>query len=285
MITRRRIYRISLPFLAVFLLSTATASAFGQGLPGLERELNAVLSRMPSIGGIFESEMPGITRPDAPLVFTPIFGGELRVRPIFIDFSGTLKNTETNEELSLLDDLGFVEQGILVETMARIKISRLSLRVHNDGYLRTFRGEPGRLDWPEWRVGADLDLIDTRPFRFGVNMDFYWDQPSFSAQTPAGVSVGIGSPRPATWGGHVLLNCGNPCAIRYTVEARGRLSLREGSRIDEVEAAAGLMTPEMVIGNVAIRGGYRRTWLKLEASSREVRIHWSGVFGELVFWY
>lgn len=273
-------------FLLVVLVACAGVEVAGaQELPGLEREFASLFSRIPSLSGILEGEMPGITRPDAPMILPPIFRAEFRVRPLFINFSGDVSNGATGQSLSLLDDLGHIENAVVIESMARLKVSRFSLRAHVDSYMRTFRGGTGRFDWPEWRVGGDLDLIDTPNFRFGLNMDFYWDQPSFNFGNVGFGPVSIPGPRPSTWGLHAVLDLGDPRSIRYSLETRGRLSMRTGSRIDEVEAALGLMSPETVFGSVLLRGGYRHTWLEInwEGSQVEVQVQWSGVFADLSY--
>ncbi len=219
------------------------------------------------------------------MILPPIFRGEARVRAYFTGFSGNLKNENTGLSVSLVDDLGHVDSATILETMLKLKISRLSARVHCDSYLRTFRGGNGRFDWPEWRVGADLDLIDTPQFRFGINMDYYWNQPEFSAKSDEIDSVGFSGPKPVTWGLHATLDRGDPRTLRWNVEGRGRLSLRTGSRLDELEGALGVLSPETAFGTVLLRGGYRHSWLEFGADPWKVKTQWSGVFVDLSYRY
>ena len=112
-------------------------------------------------------------------------------------------------------------------------------------------------------------------------MDFYWDRPEFTfGQIGFGPLI-IRGPKPSTWGLHAALDLGDIRSFRYSLETRGRLSVRTGSRIDELEAAAGLITPETVVGSMLLRGGYRHSWLEMSWEPHTVRVQWSGVFAEL----
>ena len=136
---RTRCFSAFFPLL-VLLACTSADIAGAQELPGLEREFASLFSRLPSLSQILEGELPGISEPNAPLIFPPIFRAEVRVRPIFINFTGEVTDDDTGESLNLLDDLGHIENAPVLETMARLKLTRFSLRIHNDSYMRTFRG-------------------------------------------------------------------------------------------------------------------------------------------------
>ncbi len=232
-----------------------------------------------------EWDMPGLTDACNPFLYTPVLRGEMRVRPVFIGFSGQFEDTVSGQSFDLVDQLGYVNQGTLVETMVRGQLARFSARLHYDAYLRTFRGAGTRLDWPEFRVGADLDLVYSEPLRAGLDMDFYPARPLFSySGGPLGTGS-IESPRPATWGVHLVYNPADGTTMSPSVEARGRFSLRTGTRIREWEIAAGFKAPWTVLGTFGLRGGYRDTRIEMHAQDLMVNVHWQGVFGEIVTFY
>lgn len=229
--------------------------------------------------------MPGIMNPCTPYIAPPILRGEVRFRPIFIGLEGTVQDTETGVSRDFLKELGYVNQGILFETMVRAQIGRVSLRAHYDSYIRTFRGSDSRLDWPEFRLGGELDLWYTEPIRFGFDMDFYATRPSFKLDDPVLGRIFIESPRPATVGAHIALNPVSIGRLSVSMEGRARRCIRTGTRINEYEIAAGLKTPETVLGTVALRGGFRYSDIGLEYDIHRVDAKWSGFFGELVYQY
>ena len=223
--------------------------------------------------------------PCTPYVAPPILRGEVRFRPIFIGLEGKVEDSTTGFSRDFLKELGYVNQGILFEYMARAQIGRVSLRAHYDSYIRTFRGHNSRLDWPEFHLGGDLDLMYTEPIRLGLDMDFYVARPEFRLEDPVLGAINIAAPRPATVGGHIVLNPVSIGRLSVSMEVRARRSIRTGTRINEYEIAAGLKTPETVLGTVALRGGFRYSDIGLEHENIHVDVQWKGGFGELVYYY
>ncbi|MEW6350649.1 MAG: hypothetical protein AB1646_16430 [Thermodesulfobacteriota bacterium] len=239
----------------------------------------------PASTGPLDKEMPGISNKYSPLVFPPIFRAETRVRSVFTKLSGTVRNTSTDFSRSLVGDLGYEDQGIVVEFMARAQASRLSLRAHYDMYLRTYRGTVGTYDWPGFRVGAEVDLVSSASTRFGVDMDFYTSRPSFGpVVTDVGSAIIVG-PRPVTAGVYLCYNPADCGTVGWSLEARARRSTRTGTRINELELAVGLKSPEMVLGTVSVRGGIRYTDMSLVSDPFEANVQWLGIFADLVYLY
>jgi hypothetical protein len=116
-------------------------------------------------------------------------------------------------------------------------------------------------------------------------MDFYATRPSFTLDDPVLGVVNIEAPRPATVGAHIALNPVSIGRLSVSMEGRARRSIRTGTRINEYEIAAGLKTPETVLGTVALRGGFRYSDIGLEQNNHQVDVKWSGFFGELVYHY
>jgi hypothetical protein len=236
-----------------------------------------------------EADMPGLVDKRVPFVFPPKFHAEARVRALFIKFSGGVTDETKDQTFDFVGDLGYVEQGTVVESMVRLQFGRLSIRGVYDAYLRTFRGAGGRFDWPGFHYGFDFDLYKNSSTRFGLDMDFYRERPAFVVNRPPGlipaISITVEAPRPATAGVYFVTNPINLGSVSCSFETRARRSLRTGSKIDEVEVATGLLTPQTVLGVVGLRGGYRYTNLELQHDQFVVEARWSGVFGELVCYY
>jgi hypothetical protein len=238
-----------------------------------------------------EGDMPGMVDKRVPFVCTPRFGAEARARALFMKLSGGVTDETTDQTFDFVGDLGYEEQGIIIQSMVRLQFSRLSLRAVYDAYLRTFRGggAGGRLDWPEFYYGFDFDFYNTPSVRFGLDMDFYPNRPTFAVGQLPGIvparSVTIVAPRPATIGLHLVWNPINCGSLQWSFETRARRSIRSGSKLDEIEAAAGLLTPHTVLGEVGLRGGYRYSSLELGGEQFVAKPRWSAWFVEAVYYY
>jgi hypothetical protein len=254
-------------------------------LPPLPNPFAGLPSPRQVIAGLMECDMPGMADCNSMFVFPPVLRGELRARPLFIGLSGTVENTITGQQLDLVDDLGYVNQGILTEWMGRAQFGRFSARVHFDMYMRTFRGTRSRLDWPDFHAGFDFDLISRPAMRVGLNMDFYPERPDFFLNASPIGTVRAAFPKPSTAGFHVVLMPKTLGSLSGMLETRGRRSLRTGTRLDELEFAMGLTTPETVLGTVALRAGWRYSHIFLGTDSYDINIDWSAYFGELVYYY
>lgn len=274
--------------LGACLLIQASAPATAQMCIGYD-PFSSIIPGVETLRKTLEEDIPGLVDRRLPFVFLPHLRAEARVRPLFINLSGGLTDNTTGQTFDFLGDLGYEEQAVIIQSMVRLQLSRLSVRGVYDAYLRTLRGNGGRFDWPGFYYGVDLDLYSTPCVRFGLDMDFYPDPPTFSlGQVPGstpGTSVAIVAPRPATWGLHFVWNPIDWGTLSWSFETRARRSLRTGSKIDEVEVAAGILSPHTIGGIVGVRGGYRYTSLELDQDQFDLKARWSAVFGELVYYY
>lgn len=274
----RRRHRLPLLFtllfvLPAFFLGTARAQSilpFAEGPSPLE----ALAPRAPNF---FD--------PSTWFVFLPAFRGEAKVKPLFIYLSGDVQDTRTGSTYRSADVLGMPKHLVVVETMLRGQISPFSFRVHYDAYLNQFRGSRAKLDWPEWRLGMDFDLIDRGAIRLGLNLDVCPQHPEAGISPPQIGNFEYTFPRPVTGGIHCIWNPMDVSGMSLSLEARARRSLRTGTRIDEIDLAAGIKSAGTILGRVAVRGGWRYTMIGLDTSDYEIRSRWSSVFGELVYYY
>lgn len=268
---------------ALVILAAASASA--------ETPCQATSSywtRIPSfIGKILDYNIPGIANPFSPLVSPPCFRGEVKARPIFeIITEQTLTDPKLETSLDLEKDLGFDNRFTIIEVMVRAQAASLSIRAHYESPLSTSKTALGHLDWPPFRTGLDLDLVSSRSWRFGINADVYWESPEFGGIVPIGGNRLITWNRPVTAGIHAAFNPPGWGGLAPSFDSRARWPLTDSSRVTEFEVAGGLSTPQTVLGSTAIRGGWRYTRIELRNSDpAELDITWSGIFGELVYFY
>jgi hypothetical protein len=173
----------------------------------------------------------------------------------------------------------------VVESMARSQLGRLSFRIHHDHYISGFKGDHIRVDWPLWRLGADFDIVNRPGLRFGLNLDWNPFYPTIQfSDLPLG-TYNLTSDQPVSAGVHAVYNGLNFWGISPSAEGRCRVALSERSKINEVEVAGGLKGPETVGGALALRGGWRYSWLTLSDRAYVADMGWSALFGELVYLY
>lgn len=269
-------------------------AVFGMPTPGaaqpwlmLAGPTARLLSSMPIVGNMLNSDFPGIANPRMPFVFPPMFRGEIKARAIYLfpqkqEFS----NPELGFATDLESDLGFNDEGGVIELMARAQIGRFSVRAQYDEWLETFKSANGHLNWPVYRMGLDVDLYNNAAFRFGVNCDINWDEPILSAAVPNQRTFSIEWDRPMTAGLYVSYNPFGYGSIALSLDSRVRWPISANSRITEFEIAGGLKGPTTVTGASALRGGWRYTSIELRKGNNfELDIVWSGIFAEYVYMY
>jgi len=266
-------------------LLTGSGPARAQGMPGLAGPLSSIGSLFSGLRSAVEGDMPGLTNPAAPVVFTPAFRGEVRGRPLYVSLSGTVTSEATGQSIVLGRDVSMLTDVVVFETMARAQLGRLSFRIQNDCYITGFLGENIRLDWPIWLLGADFDIVNRPALRVGVNADWSPFLPSLSfSDIPLG-TYKLRTEQPVSAGLHATFNGLDLWGLSPSLETRFGLALTKKSKWDEVEVAAGLKGPETVLGSMALRGGWRGSWLKMTDKAFTADITWSGLFGELVYYY
>jgi hypothetical protein len=276
MLTLRKLWPLLTTFAltASFLISSRDAAFAQIPFPGW-------FAPGPPVVRALEGELPGVANRVSPFLFPPVFKAEVRVRPILIGIDGEVENRDTGALLDVRSDLGYEDWGAVVEGMVRAQLSRLSLRVHKEIYLKTFEGTISRFDWPEVRLGMDLDLVDSYRFRLGLNMDYYLNKPRFSlGSSPMGSFV-ADWPQPLTAGAHIRFNTPDLGVISGSFEGRYSTSLLTEVRMHEVDAALGLATPQTVLGTVGLRAGWRYTIMEYSIPKWQTDLKWSGIFLEL----
>ena len=187
--------------------------------------------------------------------------------------------------------------------MLRVQLSRLSGRLNyeirdfdGNAPFQNVAGQPGagaRFTYTGIRLGADLDIFQRNRSRFGVDMDFDLYSPNFteSIQTQGGKS--ITGPAAVTIGIHGVYN---PVfcfwGVSTMLEGRVRWPISD-TKVTDWELSAGFVSPETMLGTMALKGGYRRTRVQFKDSqlfqntgaSTDFDITMGGVFGELVYYY
>lgn len=271
-----------LPVLAFSIFAWAL---IGQGITQAQDPFSTLIPQVPMIRDTIESDFPGATIPGYPFLHTPRLGAELRVTPIFYNVvEAKFLAPDDGLALDLTKNLGFVDQATLIQFWGRIQLNRLSVRAYYDAYLRTFRGA-GYFSWPDAGFGVDLDLIQRRNIKFGVDMDMSWQRPTLSVASPVFGDFFLEGPRPVTFGVHGWYNPEGIPVISPVVELRYRWPIRSGTKIYEFEVAAGFKLPRTVLGDSALRAGWRRSQTEFDFDGRKADVTLSGVFGEYVFYY
>jgi hypothetical protein len=269
----------------VLLLFLVPECSNAQMWSGINNPLGLVSSCLPALGNK-TSHQTESSLAWLPFTFVPAFGGELRARGMLVSLEqGKFVNNNTGISLNFVNDLGFEKQGFLVETMARTQLKRFGLRAHYDAYSKDLIGKKGQLQWPEWRFGGDLDLMDYAGIRFGFNVDMLWKQPTFSYSLPTGVNELIVWPRPITVGVHAAYNPSDCESISPSVEIRYRYPAVTGSLVKELEIAVGAKTPRSSRGTSGLRGGWRHTSMEFDVGERQLNVTWSAFFAEYVCFF
>lgn len=273
-------------FCLLVCLSTLTLSGVvrAQTCVGPWDPVASWVPRLPYVAQALEQDAPGVTNASYGYTHPPRFRGEGRLAGVYSQLrSGTL--TDSTGSYAFKKDLGFPEKMGQIETMARTQFGRYSLRYNYTYYLRSYQGSWATFQPSEFRVGADMDLIQTNSFRLGLNADINWKGSRLTYTVPNSASVDITFQRPATYGVHVVYNPIAPATVSTSLELRGRFPWTDSARLTEYEIAGGLRFPRTIMGSSTVRGGYRYTHVDLKRSDTRVEADWSAIFGELVYYY
>jgi hypothetical protein len=249
-------------------------------------------------------ELSGLVDGFSPFVFLPRLQGEMKGRVTWAQLvSGNQSIPDLGINWDLKDNFNLSSGHLFVDYMVRVQLSRLSGRLYYeirdfDGIapLQNVPGQPSataRFTYTGIRLGADFDVYQRNRSRFGVDMDFDLYSPNFteSIQTLGGKS--ITGPAAVTIGMHGVYN---PVfcfwGVSTILEGRVRWPLSD-TKVTDWEVSAGLVSPETMLGAMALKGGYRRTRVQFKDSqlfqntgvSTDFDITMGGVFGELVYYY
>ncbi len=290
----------------ILCLISSFNAAHAQGVGASSNGTNVLSSGLNLLAGLVEQDVPGATNPYAPLLFPPYFCAEVRVTPVYMDlikgeilFNGKTINLETPES-----GVGLSSKGAYVELMARLQLSRFSFRSHYYADIRRIPGGTGYVNWPNWRFGADVDLVNTYGVRLGPTLDFNPERPSLSFNIPPaqipGNSGKVDGYAPLTVGLFISYNPYYSWVVTPTFEFRYRwpFPFRSGgdlrgqmTQVTEWEYALGLKLPRTrATGTVGLRFGSRDTTMEFAGSHETgtgppVMLHWNGKFIELVWFY
>jgi hypothetical protein len=275
----------AVPILVACVLLCTGTSANAQVSSGINSPLGYVSSYMPFMGPNASKSSESFF-PFSVFGFSPNFRGELR-GAVFLENlqNGTFRNSANGISLDFVKDLGFQKEGILLESMARTQLSRYAVRAHYRTYLRDPNGKAAKLNWPEWRVGADFDLIDYAGLRLGLDVDTTWKQPTFGYSPVSGPAEFITLPRPVTMGVHLSYNPSDFENITPVVDLRYRMPAIQGSSITEFEASAGLKTPRSSRGTSGLVMGWRYTTFEHNTGDRRIDFSWSSFYLQYVGFY
>jgi hypothetical protein len=249
-------------------------------------------------------ELAGLVEGHSPFVFLPWLRGEMKGRVTWVQLvSGSQSIPDLGINWDLKDDFNLSSGNLFVDYMLRVQLSRLSGRlmyeIRDFDGIAPFQNVPGqpsgtaRFTYTGIRLGADLDIIQRNRSRFGLDMDFDLYSPNFteSIQTSGGKS--ITGPAALTLGIHGVYN---PVfciwGVSTILEGRVRWPISD-TKVTDWDLSAGLVSPETVLGTMALKAGYRRTRVQFKDSqvfqnaghSTDFDITMGGVFGELVYYY
>jgi hypothetical protein len=244
-----------------------------------------------AIGGFFSQDLPGAFDSMMPLLFPPYFGGEIHIRPYFYG----LTKGEINGK-----DLGLSGNGVYVENMVRFQFSRLSFRTYWNVYIQGIPENTGYVNWSDWRLGADLDVVNSYGVRLGATFDYYIERPTLKfgqnsvvANRLNLVSNGqiVANP-PLTFGIVAAYNPFTSWTVSPSFEFRYDWPFQNNSsKITQWECAIGLKLPKTVLGSTGVRFGYRETEVVFGSGDNttlrdaKVTLVTAGYFGELVWFY
>ncbi len=242
------------------------------------------MPRLPCFAQACEQDTPGVTQASYGHTPRSRFRGEGRLMGVYSRLCpGTL--TDSTGTYDFKKDLGFPEKMGQIETSARTQLGRYSLRYIYTYYLRAYQGSWATFQPSDFRVGADMDLIQTNSLRLGVNADINWKGSRLTYTIANVKSADIRFQRPTTYGFHFVYNPIAPTSVSLSLELRARFPWNDKALVTEYEAAGGLRFPGAMMGGATVRGGYRYTRMDLRSGDTHVEADLSGIFGELVYYY
>lgn len=245
---------------------------------------------------VWAEDFPGLTNPNSPFIFPPLFRAEITAAPIWESLSsGKLSSTEAGRSWDLKDSLHFDQSAVFVDFMARLQTGRFSIRAYYEprkfSSQRHFQDDAdapritARFTYPGVRVGGDIDVAQWQLSRIGVNMDYDVLAPSFTEESDTGGEFKMTGSGALTIGIHGVYNpTANYCGITPIFQFRARWPV-SGAELTDAMVAGGLRTPETVLGSMAWMSGYRHTVLEFGTKGRNFDITLDGWFSELAYYY
>ncbi len=232
----------------------------------------------------------------SPLLWFPNLEAEVQVRPILVNIgSGALSSTrDPSNGGGLRDTFKLTRNELFVDIMARLQLSRLSFRI---GYaprdFAAFRPnftKEARLTYTGIVLGADFDVIQWNRTRLGIDFDYDLFSPTFTYPIVGQDGVAkISGQNAVTLGFHASYNpLRTLWGMSPIAEFRARWPVSD-TQVTDWEVAAGVASPNTVIGSWSLMGGYRNTRLgfkeEREGFRPAVDCTFDGWFGELAYYY
>ncbi len=282
-----------------------TKGLFRHWLPRLTAGMICVVLLFPAGGSTAATqELSGLADGFSPFVFLPGLQGEMKGRLTWAQVvNGNQKIPDQGIAWDLRDTFDLTNGHLCVDYMLRVQLSRLSARLNYEirdfdasAPFQNIPGQPGasaRFTYTGIRLGADYDVFQRNRSRFGLDMDFDLYAPSFTESILTQGGKTITGPAALTLGIHGVYN---PVlcfwGVSTILEARARWPLSD-TKVTDWELSAGLVSPETMLGTMALKGGYRRTSVQFKDSqifqntgvSTDFDITMGGVFGELIYYY
>lgn len=292
--------------LVVLLVTIAFADrvAESQGLTSMPSSIsNFLRGGWGALGGLVSQDRPGAADPYMPVIFPSYFGGEFHFRPVFFNVTKAEALSSAGEvrDLKVMDSWNgsaLSKTGSYIETMLRFQFGRLSLRGYYNIELQRILSNVVAVNWPSWRLGADIDVITWRGLRVGAAYDYYPERP-FVVVNSSDLTAKICADPPQTLGLVASFTPCESCTVSPSVEFRYQWPLGNSSsmwtdtftQITQWEITAGFVLPRTVVGQSGIRFGYRNTDMYSGCSTLINGRKWaidlstSAYFGEFVWFY
>jgi hypothetical protein len=185
----------------------------------------------------------------------------------------------------LKTDLAAPKEIWFADTNAATRHGRYCLNVHYAYFLKPLKGNELTFNWPQMRVGLDLDIIHSSHVRMGVGADYTWKGPELTFTDPDGRSGAANFARIGTISGYASINTFRCSGISPSLEARYRKPVTQDSMLEEIEVAAGVTLSPSSAGISGFRAGWRRADIDLRSTDTQFTFSWSGFFAEYVLFY
>jgi hypothetical protein len=267
------------------LIGIFSTHAHPQLFSGPEGRFPVIMPPFDPVDSTMSADTKGMTDPTSPFIFPPIFRAQARGGPMLWQTWGTITDTTSGYEIDFTDDLDMLDRGFLFNFALRLQIGRASARGHWDIYYRNIEGGgSNELELPAFRFGVDYDLISRPNMRIGLNLDVHERRPRITFDDAVLGRNRIVGNRPFTGGFHAEVNPANLGNMAASLFASYRMSLRTSSKLDELEVAAGLRTPETMLGTLGLRTGWRYSRYNF-GDNLDIKATMSGYFLEMVYFY
>lgn len=252
----------------------------------------SVLFPLPGLG--LDLGFPGLTDAFSPLVFPPTIHAEARATPIWASIVGGKVSVASEGSWDLREQFALNSGRVFLDSMGRLQVGSFSVRLHYEPRFFAGRLHPptnpaitveSNFDFSGVRLGGDVDFFRRNLSRVGVDLDYYIYVPIFTQTINPQIANEIIGQNAVTLGAHVIYNpINNFFGISGICEGRARWSVG-GTSVKDLELAAGLKAPATVMGDVALRAGYRRTALEYSDSRNTLDAIIAGWFGEVAYYY